>query len=93
MFSIPTELLYVDRFGSFIAKSNSNSKESLWVVDCTTNGVFVGQTIRRNGNYKEGRLVVFEPKISYFIQRLIASIKDNDEFINVKDAIFVNMTP
>jgi hypothetical protein len=58
-FATPTELLYVDRFGSFIPKTHSNSKESLWLVDSTTNGVFVGQTIRRNGNYKEGRLLIF----------------------------------
>jgi hypothetical protein len=51
-FAVPTELLYVDRFGSFIARSNESQREQLWLVDSSTNGVFVAQTIRRNGNYK-----------------------------------------
>ena len=58
-FSTATELLYVDKFGSFVARSNNSSKEVLWLLDSTSNGVFIGQTIRRGGNYKEGRLLLF----------------------------------
>ena len=44
---------------NFTRKSVSNSKESIWLLDHTTNGVFVALTIRKQGNYKEGRLLVF----------------------------------
>ena len=58
-FDTPTELLYVDKFGGYVPRSNNNSKEVFWLLDSTSNGVFVGQTIRRGGNYKEGRLLLF----------------------------------
>jgi hypothetical protein len=61
-------------------------------LDSTSNGVFVGQTIRRGGNYKEGRLLIFEPQLSYFTKRLIYSIKEDSACIDIKDAIFVRMT-
>lgn len=51
-FDSPTEFVHMDRFGNYIAKAKNNSKESLWLVESTTNGIFVAQTIRRNGNYK-----------------------------------------
>lgn len=84
-------MVHMDRFGNYIAKAKHNSKEALWLVESTTNGVFVAQTIRRNGNYKEGRLVIFEPDINYFLRRLIANVKDPQGFVNLKDAAFVNL--
>lgn len=91
-FSTPSELLYVDKFGSFVPRSNNNSKEVLWLLDSTSNGVFIGQTIRRGGNYKEGRLLLFEPNLHYFIRRLAGNIREGDGFIDVRDAVFVNTT-
>lgn len=91
VFDNPIELAYVDRFGNYVPKSISNCKESLWVVDSTSNGVFIGQTIRKSGNYKEGRLLVFEPNMEYFLQKLVQNVKDG-QYINTEDAIFINKT-
>ncbi len=82
LFDHPIELAYIDSFGNYISKSLSNSKESLWVVDSTSNGVFIGQTVRKNGNYKEGRLLVFEPSMPYFLQRLLKNVHDGN-YINM----------
>ena len=84
----PYELLHIDQFGNYSRKSKNNSKESLWLLNSTANGIFVGLTIRKQGNYKEGRLVVFKPSLTYYIQRLIANVK-NDCYIDTKDSIFI----
>jgi hypothetical protein len=47
--------------------------------------VFVGLTLRRNGSYKEGRLLVFECDLPYYLSRLIANIQRHD-YIDTQDA-------
>lgn len=59
VFPKPCDLIMVDEAGSWSARTHSSDRESVWLCDSTTNGVVVGLTIRRNGNYKEGRLLVF----------------------------------
>ena len=50
--SEPCEVLHIDSFGNYTKKYCSSSRESLWLVDCTSNGVYAGVTMRRGGNYK-----------------------------------------
>lgn len=89
-FSEPCELTNIDEFGNFGKKSLKNNKEALWLVDSTRNGVYVGLTIRRQGNYKEGRLLVFQCPLTYYIQRLIAQVQNNNEYIDTSDSIFID---
>lgn len=73
-FGEPCEVSHMDEMGNFCRKTLKNNRETLWLAASTTNGVFIGLTIRRNGNYKEGRLLVFECPLSYYILRLLSNI-------------------
>jgi hypothetical protein len=58
------------------------------LVSRTSNGVFVGLTIRRNGNYKEGRLIIVEPNLEYYLKCLTYNIY-RQRMIDIGDSIFV----
>ena len=57
-------------------------------MDSTSNGVFIGLTIRKQGNYKEGRLVVFDTPQRYYLARLIANLRQPQP-LNIGDSLFI----
>ena len=72
----PCELLEVDRWGNYTKKMVVQNRESVSLVCGTSNGVKVGLTMRRNGNYKEGRLLFFECPLDYYLLNLVQNIKE-----------------